>query len=147
MPPFWTLPPSPWLARPPCCSGRQHSFLGLYRILKWPIFSGFPVTSRISVLAEYRYPLFIFYILGNLEFYASLYCNFAHLYWEDCVIFYIYLRIYMERSVLKGSFICFVLVLFVFCFFSNRISGKRNRISGRIPDLKRPDIRRNHTLF
>ena len=42
-------------------------------------------------------------------------------------------------------FLC-VVILFVFCFvlfktaFSSRISGKRNRISGRIPDIKKGRI-------
>ena len=55
------------------------------------------------------------------------------------------------------SGICFVVILFVFCFSfktvflagypanrisgkRNRISGKRNRISGRIPDTKKGRI-------
>ena len=62
------------------------------------------------------------------------------------------------------SGICFVVILFVFCFSfktvflagypairptgypANRISGKRNRISGRIPDIKKGRIS-GATLF
>ena len=32
------------------------------------------------------------YVLGDLEVTANLYCNFAYLYWEGCVICSIYLR-------------------------------------------------------
>ena len=32
------------------------------------------------------------YVLGDQEVTANLYCNFAYLYWEGCVICSIYLR-------------------------------------------------------
>ena len=39
----------------------------------------------------------------------------------------------------KGSRICFVLILFFFCFLFKTVYV--SRISGRIPDIKKPEIR------
>ena len=45
----------------------------------------------------------VFYVLGDSEITANLYCNSANLYWEGCVICSKYLRYYMERSVGEES--------------------------------------------
>ena len=54
---------------------------------------------------------------------------------------------FLDRQSLWHMFCCNFIYLIPKLFFSSRISGKRNRIPRRIPDIKRPDIRCNPTFL
>ena len=50
------------------------------------------------------YELSVHIVLDVSEVNANLYCNFAHLYWEGCVICSIYLRYLMGHPVEQDHF-------------------------------------------
>ena len=51
-----------------------------------------PTRKYENIANKYKHLIYNNIILGDPEITANLYCNFAYLYWEGCVICSIYLR-------------------------------------------------------